>query len=86
MMTQRIFAYVCLCSLLSACSNSRICDDPQPYEAAQAGRKIEAPDGLDDLRASREIDIPEASRRDERQEGEPCLDYPPILRTDSSED
>ncbi len=85
MMNQRIFACVCLCSLLGACTGSRICDEPQPYEAAQPGRKIEAPDGLDDLRASREVEIPEASRRDERQEGEPCLDYPPILRTDSSE-
>ena len=48
---------------VSACSNAPKCDEPEFYESAQGGTRIEAPDGLDDLQGHKEMVIPEASPR-----------------------
>ena len=77
---------VALVSLLAACGSSQTCEKPQPYEAARPGPKISAPEGLDDLQADGQIEIPEASRENTRAPGDPCLDFPPVLRTASSDD
>ena len=69
--------------LLSACSNAPICDEPEFYEAAQLGKRIEAPEDLDPLEPSREMVIPEPSPRAPRPPGSGCIDMPPTLRTES---
>ena len=82
----RVIPFIAGAALVTACTGSRTCENPQPYEAARPGPDIKAPDGLDDLRAERRIEIPEPSRRHERAEGERCLDFPPVLRTSSDDD
>ena len=71
---------------LVACAPSRVCDEPQPYEAARPGPVIAVPDGLDELQAARQIEIPEASRKLERSPEDPCLDFPPVLRSEADDD
>ncbi|MBT6208943.1 MAG: hypothetical protein HOI35_02835 [Woeseia sp.] len=58
------------------------CDEPLFYEYAESGKRIDVPDGLDDLAASRELVIPSASPREAPEPGSGCLDKPPTLSTD----
>ncbi len=74
-----------MAALLGACGGSQTCNKVQPYETARSGQKIEAPDGLDDLQTNQAVEIPEASSRKERKEGDPCLDFPPVLRTGTND-
>jgi hypothetical protein len=69
---------------LSACSSVETCEEPQFYEAAESGRRIEPPDDLDNIPAFRELRIPEASPRPPREPGSGCIDKPPILRVDTA--
>jgi len=64
---------------LTACGSNLTCDDPQAYQQAMEGQRVEAPDGLDDLQVNREIQIPRASPREPRPQGSPCLELPPTL-------
>jgi uncharacterized lipoprotein len=63
--------------LLSACGANSVCDEPKLYEQSQLGKRIEAPEGLSPLQAGREMTIPDASPRDPRPDGAPCLEMPP---------
>jgi hypothetical protein len=56
------------------------CDELLAYEAAREGRRIDAPEGLDELDSLKEMPLPRASPRPERPEGSPCLDLPPSVR------
>ena len=56
------------------------------YEFAQSGKRIEAPEDLDDLADYKEVRIPEASPRPPRPPGSGCIDRPPTLRLDDPED
>ncbi|MDE0755910.1 MAG: hypothetical protein OSB26_14795 [Woeseiaceae bacterium] len=58
------------------------CEELLFYEYAESGKRIDAPDGLDGLAASRELVIPSASPREAREPGSGCLDKPPTLSTD----
>lgn len=71
--------------LSGACGSSLTCDDVKAYERAREGARIEAPEGLDDLEASRELLIPRASPREPRPEGAPCLDLPPSIQASGSQ-
>ena len=63
------------------------CDDVRTYQLATEGRRIEAPDGLDELDPFREMPLPQASPRPPRPAGRPCLDLPPaILGTDDDDE
>jgi hypothetical protein len=64
---------------LNACSNVETCEEPAFYESAQAGKRIEAPDDLDNLATYKELTIPEASPRPPRDRAAGCLDKPPTL-------
>ena len=66
----------------SGCSNAPKCDEPEFYESAQGGTRIEAPEDLDNLQGHKEMVIPEASPRPPREPGSGCLDRPPTLRID----
>ena len=56
------------------------CDDVREYQLAEEGKRIEAPDGLDDLDPVKEAPVPEASPRQEREPGSPCIDRPPEIK------
>jgi uncharacterized lipoprotein len=68
--------------LLSACGANSVCDEPKLYEQSQLGKRIEAPEGLSPLQAGREMTIPDASPRDPRPDGAPCLELPPAFTSD----
>ncbi len=73
---------VAFLALLQGCSNAPTCDEPEFYESARLGKRIEPPDDLDALEASRELIIPEPSPRAPRDPASGCLDAPPTLRVD----
>jgi hypothetical protein len=64
---------------IAGCGNKQTCDEPQFYESATGGKRIEAPDDLDELQSFKEMVIPEASPRPPREPGSGCLDRPPTL-------
>ncbi len=69
---------VALLAALGGCGGIEFtCDDVQTYQLAEEFKRIEAPDGLDNLDPSREVPLPEASPREEREPGSPCIDRPP---------
>ena len=56
------------------------CDDVRAYQLAVPGKRVEAPEGLDDLDASKEVPLPKASPREQRPEGSNCIDRPPEVK------
>jgi hypothetical protein len=72
-------------SLLGACAGVDMCEEPAFYESAVSGKRIEVPDDLNGLAASKEIVIPEASPRPPREPGSGCLDRPPTLSLEKKE-
>lgn len=77
----RILICTALAVLTSGCGGNRACEKPEPYQASIEGRRIVAPQGLDELSAAAELKVPEASPQDPRPEGSPCLELPPSYRT-----
>ena len=67
---------------LGACGGVDMCEEPEFYEFAEGGERIEAPEDLDDLTGYREMTIPEASPRPPRDPAAGCLDRPPTLKID----
>ncbi len=64
-----------------ACGGPKLtCDDPQRYQQAREGARVDAPADLDELQASKELQIPKASPREPRPQGSPCLDLPPTIQ------
>ena len=53
--------------MLAGCSNAPNCDEPQFYESATGGKRIEAPEDLSELQGFKEMVIPEASPRPARE-------------------
>lgn len=53
------------------------CDKPQAYQSARETERVVAPEDLDQLDLSREMPVPSASARPDREPGSPCLDLPP---------
>lgn len=74
---------VCLAGLilLSACGGNKACTEPERYQAAVEGKRIEVPDGLSPLSESAELRIPDASPQPPREEGSPCLELPPAYKS-----
>ena len=67
--------------VVSACGGNQTasCDDVQRYQLATEGKHIKTPDDLDELDPLREMPLPEASPREPRPEGSPCIDLPPSV-------
>ena len=72
--------------LIAGCGGTPRCQEPQPYESSELGKRIEAPEGLDPLNAGNEMTIPEASPRPPRPENAPCLEFPPSFQTEEPEE
>jgi uncharacterized lipoprotein len=82
MMTlQKMTMPVMAALLLGACGGTSVCDKPKLYQQSQLGKRIEVPEGLSPLQAGREMTIPDASPRDPRPAGAPCLEMPPTFTT-----
>lgn len=64
----------------AACGAVDTCDEPERYESAEGGKRVQAPEGLDELQSGKELVIPSASPRPPRDRSEGCLDRPPSLR------
>ena len=62
------------------------CDDVRLYQLAAEGRRLETPEGLDELDEFREMPLPEASPRPPRPAGRPCLDLPPAILGQQEDD
>ncbi len=67
--------------MATGCISAPTCDELAFYESATGGKRIEAPDDLDDLDEYMEMVIPEASPRPPRDLAAGCLDRPPTLST-----
>ncbi len=83
-MNARVVCVLTIVAGLSACGSTETCEEPEFYESAVAGRRIEAPDDLSNLAAQKELKIPEASPRPPRDRSAGCLDRPPTLRTEET--
>ncbi len=55
------------------------CDEPQRYQSVVAGRRIEAPEGLDPLDEFAEMPIPKPEGAPERPPGSRCVELPPSV-------
>lgn len=79
MRTTHLIVMLAALGALSACGGTkdRSCDDVRRYQLANAGKRIETPEDLDDLSEQKEVPLPEASPRPPREAGSPCLDLPP---------
>ncbi len=68
--------------VISGCGGTMdlTCDEVQYYQQAKITKRVEAPEGLDELDPLREMPLPEASPREPRPEGAPCFDRPPQIR------
>jgi len=81
----RLTALLAFALLCSACTNNLTCDEPQRYEAAREGARVDAPEDLSDPDPTRELKIPRASPRDPRPvDDNRCLDLPPRMQASSS--
>ena len=56
------------------------CDELRAYQLAVEGKRVQAPEGLDDLDPLREMPLPQASPQAQRPPGSPCIDMPPKIR------
>lgn len=66
-------------ALLTACAGPPKCESEGQYMQSREGRRIQAPDDLDDLASYKEMTIPQASPRAPRADTGKCLEAPPAL-------
>ena len=69
-------------TMTAACNSAPTCDELAFYETATGGKRISAPDDLNELDEFKEMVIPEASPRPPRDLSAGCLDLPPTLKTE----
>lgn len=81
----RLALVLLLATGLSACGKDidLTCDDVRTYQLAAEGRRVQAPEGLDDLDPRKEMPLPEASPQAERPAGSSCIDRPPKVNLGS---
>jgi uncharacterized lipoprotein len=80
MKLQKMVVPVMAALLLGACGGAAsVCEKPKLYQQSQLGKRIEVPEGLSPLQPDREMSIPDASPRDPRPTGAPCLEMPPTF-------
>ena len=68
--------------IFTGCSSAPTCDELAFYESAEGGKRIVAPEDLDDLDEYKEMVIPEASPRPPRDLNAGCIDLPPTMKTE----
>ncbi len=68
--------------IITGCSSAPTCDELAFYESAEGGKRIVAPEDLDDLDEYKEMVIPEASPRPPRDLNAGCIDLPPTMQAE----
>ena len=78
---RRVIIAISLLAGLAGCGGevSLTCDEVEAYQLATPGKRVTAPDDLDDLEPLREMPMPKASPQPTRPEGSPCIDLPPTV-------
>lgn len=71
-----------LAVMLGACGGSKdiTCDEVQYYQLAEEGKRVESPEGLDELDPLREMALPKAAPQSPRPAGSSCFDRPPGIK------
>jgi len=69
-------------SLLVSFGVSPTCETEGSYQLSQSGKRIEAPDELDDLQSFKETTIPRPSPRPPDTDTDRCLEMPPGLSSE----
>lgn len=81
-MIRSLVPLVVLCGL-SACGGDKVvdqtCDEPQRYQMAAIGNRVEPPEGLDPLNEYEEMPIPRAQDASVRPPGSRCVELPPSV-------
>jgi hypothetical protein len=68
--------------LLSACfGGPPKCETEGRYQESVAGKRIQAPDDLDDLESYKEQTIPKPSPQAPKEDTGRCLEAPPVIST-----
>jgi hypothetical protein len=80
----RITLLLAIMTLQAACAGPPKCETQGRYRLSQEGRRIQAPDGLDDLESYKEMTIPRASPQPEHPDTGRCLEAPPGIATGGS--
>lgn len=74
-------ATIIAATVVSGCGGDDLinysCDEPQPYQAVQPSKRVEAPQGLDPLNVLAEMPIPKPENVTERPKGSRCIELPP---------
>jgi len=77
-----------LLASLGACGKDEIrvtCDEPQPYQAVVAGKRIEVPEDLAQMDEYKEMPVP-AADSPPRPEGATCIESAPTILAGGTED
>ncbi|MBT8090184.1 MAG: hypothetical protein KJO01_08240 [Gammaproteobacteria bacterium] len=81
----RLIASLAMLAGLAACGGGDVikqsCDEPQRYQSVVAGKRVEAPEGLDALNEFAEMPIPKAEGAPVRPPGSRCIELPPAAGT-----
>jgi hypothetical protein len=74
-----------LLAALSACGGPKnlTCDEVQTYQLSEQSKRVEAPEGLDELDPLAEMPLPEPSPREARPPGSECFDRPPGIKLEA---
>ena len=87
MTMSRLFAVVALSAVLAACGGNEPrevdCEAGLKYQNRTAGKRVEAPEGLDQLDEFKEMPIPTAAPEAPLPPAGKCEDMPPAIRTGS---
>ena len=81
----RMMVAALLLGSLAACGGGKsiaACDDAKKYELVVEGKRVEVPDGLDELDEFKEMTIPKAETG-VREEDAGCIEKPPPILIES---
>ena len=83
----RLLAVLLSATLMAACGNNEPrevdCDANLKYQNRVEGRRVVAPEGLDQLDELNELPIPRADPNAPQMPAGVCNDAPPVIRTGS---